>query len=148
MTLKETALPVLELEGSPYEQGLAHGRFARELIAQNLKIYFYRFERETKLPKAEVLRRAGLYLRVIEQCAPQYAEAMRGVAEGARIELLEIAALNARYELIYSEERPSRLQGPSKGKGKLPSLRGRGRGPTAAPASSCYPRNLAMGTCS
>jgi isopenicillin-N N-acyltransferase like protein len=104
MTLKETALPVLELEGSPYEQGLAHGRFARELIAQNLKIYFYRFERETKLPKAEVLRRAGLYLRVIERCAPQYAEAMRGVAEGARIELLEISALNARYELIYSEE--------------------------------------------
>jgi isopenicillin-N N-acyltransferase-like protein len=110
MTLKETALPVLELEGSPYEQGLAHGRFARELIAQNLKIYFYRFERETKLPKAEVLRRAGLYLRVIEQCAPQYAEAMRGVAEGARIGLLEIAALNARYELIYSEETRKALE--------------------------------------
>jgi len=110
MTLKETTLPVLELEGSPYEQGLAHGRFARELIAQNLKIYFYRFERETKLPKAEVLRRAGLYLRVIEQCAPQYAEAMRGVAEGARIELLEIAALNARYELIYSEETRKALE--------------------------------------
>ncbi len=104
MRLKETAPPVLELEGSPYEQGLAHGHFARELIAQNLKIYFYRFERETKLPKAEVLRRAGLYLRVIEKLAPQYAEAMRGVAEGSNIDLLHIAALNARYELIYSEE--------------------------------------------
>jgi isopenicillin-N N-acyltransferase-like protein len=135
MTLKETALPVLELEGSPYEQGLAHGRFARELIAQNLKIYFYRFERETKLPKAEVLRRAGLYLRVIEQCAPQYAEAMRGVAEGARIELLEIAALNARYELIYSEETRKALTAdptpqplPSVERGASPPSLGEGSG--------------------
>ncbi len=96
-------MTVLELVGTPYEQGLAHGTRARNLIAQNIAIYFYRFERETKLPKAEVLRRAGLYLRVIEKLVPQYAEAMRGIAEGSGIELLEIAALNARYELIYSE---------------------------------------------
>ncbi|MDW8109987.1 MAG: C45 family peptidase, partial [Candidatus Bipolaricaulota bacterium] len=38
-----------------------------------------------------------------ERLTPSYAEAMRGVAEGAHRELLEIAALNARYELIYSE---------------------------------------------
>ncbi|MCS7197462.1 MAG: C45 family peptidase [Candidatus Bipolaricaulota bacterium] len=97
-------LPVLELEGTPYEQGLTHGQLARELIAKNLEIYFYRFERETGLPKSEVLRRSGLYLDVIEKLAPRYAEAMRGVAEGSGRELLEIAALNARYELIYSEE--------------------------------------------
>jgi isopenicillin-N N-acyltransferase-like protein len=103
MTLAKTTLPVLTLEGSPHEQGLAHGRQARERIAHNLKVYFYRFERETKLLKAEVLRRAGLYLDVIEQTAPGYAQAMRGVAEGSGFELMEIAALNARYELIYSE---------------------------------------------
>ena len=134
MTLKETTLPVLELEGSSYEQGLTHGRFARELIAQNVKIYFYRFERETKLPKAEVLRRAELYLRVIEKLAPQYAEAMRGVAEGSNRELLEIAALNARYELIYSEETRKALTAdltPSpfpKGKGGAPLRTGEGSG--------------------
>ncbi|MFN4218249.1 MAG: C45 family autoproteolytic acyltransferase/hydrolase [Candidatus Bipolaricaulia bacterium] len=111
-TLRKTTLPVLELEGAPYEQGLVHGRLARERIAQNLEIYFYRFERETKLPKSEVLRRAGLYLRVIEKLAPQYAEAMRGVAEGSQTELLEIAALNARYELIYSEVTKQALTPP------------------------------------
>lgn len=105
-------LPVLELEGTPYEQGLTHGRLARELIAKNLEIYFYRFERETRLPKFEVLRRAELYLRVIEKLAPQYAEAMRGIAEGSNRELLEIAALNARYELIYSEETKKALTPP------------------------------------
>lgn len=65
-----TTLPVLELAGTPYEQGLVHGERARKQIAQNLEIYFYRFERETKLLKAEVLRRAGLYLRVIEKSRP------------------------------------------------------------------------------
>lgn len=107
-----TTLPVLELAGTPYEQGLAHGRLARELIAHNVEIYFYRFERETKLPRSEVLRRAGLYLRVIEKLAPHYAEAMRGVAEGSQRNLLEIAALNARYELIYSEETKKALTSP------------------------------------
>lgn len=107
-----TMLPVLLLEGSPYEQGLAHGQQVREEIAHNLKIYFHRFERETKLPKAEVLRRAGLYLRVIEKNAPKYAEAMRGVAEGSGFELLEITALNARYELIYSEVTQQALRKP------------------------------------
>lgn len=99
-----TTLPVLELEGTPYEQGLAHGRYARERIAHNLRVYFSRFARETKLSQAEVLRRAKLYLRVIEELAPHYAEAMRGIAEGSTLDPIEIAALNARYELIYSEE--------------------------------------------
>lgn len=109
---KQTTLPVVELAGAPYEQGLTHGELAHKLIAQNLDIYFYRFEHETKLPKAEVLRRAGLYLRVIEKLAPQYAEAMHGVAKGSQRELLEIAALNARYELIYSEVTQQALTSP------------------------------------
>lgn len=148
-TLKPTTLPVLELEGTPYEQGLTHGRLARELISQNLGIYFYRFERETKLSKAEVLRRAGLYLRVIEKLAPQYAEAMRGVAEGSQRELLEIAALNARYELIYIEETKKALT-PPLGHPSPVGHYGRGAGvraTAAAPASLSCQKSLPTGTC-
>lgn len=94
---------MLTLSGSPYEQGLAHGKQARELIAHNLKTYFYRLARETKLLRTAVLQRAKLYLDAIERTARPYAQAMRGVAEGSGFDLLEIAALNARYELIYSE---------------------------------------------
>ncbi len=136
---------VLELVGTPYEQGLAHGTRARDLIAQNIEIYFYRFERETKLPKAEVLRRAELYLRVIEKLVPPYAEAMRGIAEGSGIELLEIAALNARYELIYSEAtRQALTPDPSPvktGEGQ----RSWGEGPSGCTSFAVLPTQTANG---
>jgi isopenicillin-N N-acyltransferase-like protein len=96
-------IPYFELSGSPYEQGLAHGRLAHAEINHNLEVYFWRFERESKISRTEVLRRAGLYLKNIEKSAPLYAEGMKGIADGAKRELLEIVALNARFELIYSE---------------------------------------------
>ena len=96
-------IPLLEVTGSPYEQGLAHGREAKVQIDRNLKTYFWRFERESKLSRDEVLRRADLYLKNIEKSAPLYVEGIKGIAEGAKRELLEIVALNTRFELIYSE---------------------------------------------
>jgi len=96
-------LPVLKLQGSPEEQGYLHGLQEGEQIAHNLKIYFRRFEHEAKLTREEVLYRARKYLEVIEERAPDYAAAMRGVAQGSGLSLLEITALNARYEIIYSE---------------------------------------------
>lgn len=98
-----TELPLLTLKGSSYELGFAHGVGAKLEIAHNLKSYFRRFAREAKLTREEVLYRAKKYLKVIEECAPDYAAAMRGIAEGSGFPFLEITALNARYEIIYSE---------------------------------------------
>src|SRR5262245_12953281 len=55
-------LPVLHLDGAPYDQGLQHGRALRNLIEENLQVYFDRFEREGKLPAAEARERAARYL--------------------------------------------------------------------------------------
>lgn len=95
-------LPLLDLAGPPREVGRAHGEAARDRIAHNLAVYFERFAGEALLPREEALRRAAQYLIVIERQAPDYAELMRGVAEASGHDLLEIAALNARYELLYS----------------------------------------------
>lgn len=94
-------LPLVRLEGTPYEQGLAHGGALRGRIAHNLAIYFARFEREVGLPRDEVLRRAGRYAAMIAGRSPAYHEAMRGVAAGSGFGFAEIAALNVRYELFY-----------------------------------------------
>jgi isopenicillin-N N-acyltransferase-like protein len=96
-------LPVLTLEGSPYERGLTHGREARERIAHNIRVYFERFRREGKLALKETRRRAEAYREAIQAQNAQYAEEMRGVAEGSRFEIWEIAALNVRYELMYHQ---------------------------------------------
>lgn len=96
-------LPLLDLPGAPYDAGLLHGRQACDLIAENLKIYYDRFQREAKLTPQQVRERAEQYLRVIDRAEPAYGEAMRGVSDGAGIPLVEIAVLNARYEILYSQ---------------------------------------------
>jgi isopenicillin-N N-acyltransferase-like protein len=89
------------LTGSPYEQGVEHGRVLREHIARNLEIYFHRFASEGKLTRAETLHRAGKYAEVIERGNPDYHAAMLGVAEGSGFSFEELVALNVRYEIIY-----------------------------------------------
>ncbi|HEY5620194.1 MAG TPA: peptidase C45, partial [Candidatus Bathyarchaeia archaeon] len=82
---------------------MRHGREARQKIERNLEVYFRRFKNETKLSREEALQRASKYLAVIKKQDPTYARAMEGVAEGSSRELLEVAALNVRYELMYSQ---------------------------------------------
>ncbi|CAA9549416.1 MAG: Acyl-coenzyme A:6-aminopenicillanic-acid-acyltransferase 40 kDa form (Isopenicillin-N N-acyltransferase) [Contains: Acyl-coenzyme A:6-aminopenicillanic-acid-acyltransferase 11 kDa subunit; Acyl-coenzyme A:6-aminopenicillanic-acid-acyltransferase 29 kDa subunit] [uncultured Thermomicrobiales bacterium] len=94
-------LPLLHLSGSPYEQGVAHGRALGRQIAHNLDIYFARFEREAKLVPDEVIARARRYAEALEASAPDYHAGMRGIAAGAGQDLDRIAALNVRYELLY-----------------------------------------------
>jgi len=96
-------LPVLELPGAPHADGLAHGSACGAAIAENLEIYYDRFQREARLTPQETRERARMYLAVIDREEPAYGEAMRGVAEGAGISLDDVAVLNARYEILYSQ---------------------------------------------
>src|SRR5207253_8916923 len=72
-------------------------------IERNLEVYFRRFKNETALTRDEALRRAEKYLQVIRRGSPSYARAMEGVALGSKTKLLDITALNVRYELMYSQ---------------------------------------------
>src|SRR5947209_9768714 len=83
--------------------GLQHGEQARDKIQHNLNVYFRRFKNETLLPREQVLERAAKYLEVIQKTSPRYAQSMKGVAEASSTTLLEITALNVRYELMYSQ---------------------------------------------
>lgn len=94
---------ILDLAGIPYEMGLLHGRQAAPLIAQNLEIYYDRFQREARLTPADVRARALQYLRIIDASEPEYGDAMRGTSDGSGIPLADIAVLNARYEILYSQ---------------------------------------------
>ncbi len=96
-------LPIVELTGTPYAMGVEQGRRLADDITENLHIYYDRFEREARLSVADVRLRGRRYLAVIESAAPVYAETMRGVSDGAGIPLDDIAALNARYEILYSQ---------------------------------------------
>ncbi len=105
---KPMTLPLIQLEGTPYAQGVRHGALLREQIGQNLALYFARFARELKLPRAETLSRATRYAEAMRHQSPAYYAGMCGLAAGSGFRLDEIAALNVRYELFYDEfaERP------------------------------------------
>src|SRR5438093_11966149 len=96
-------LPVLTLKGSPHQIGYEHGKKARPEIEHNLDVYFRRFKSETQLSHQVASSRAANFLEVINNVSPEYAETMKGVAAGSGQEILDITALNVRYELMYSQ---------------------------------------------
>ncbi len=93
--------PLLHLTGGVYNQGVTHGIQLAQAIADNLALYFYRFEQECKLTKDEALLRAAQYLDAIERNHPRYFVGMQGIAHGSGADLVEIAMLNVRYEILY-----------------------------------------------
>lgn len=96
-------LPLLRLAGGPLEAGRQHGRELRELVRENVRMYLQRFEQEGHTDREEIRRRADAYLAVIEEANPAYSEEMRGIAEGSGQDLLDIVAVNVRFEILYSE---------------------------------------------
>ncbi len=95
------SLPHFTFSGTTYEQGLAHGEPLQESITKNIEIYLNRFESEAGISKNELLENSGIYLNILREQSPEYVNGMNGIAESSNIELLEIAMLNLRYELLY-----------------------------------------------
>lgn len=96
-------LPVIELSGEPFEQGLTQGRELRDRIQHNLRVYFDRFQREGRISRDEALQRAKKYWHAIQTQSPVCADIMKGISTGSGSELLEIVALNVRYEILYHQ---------------------------------------------
>lgn len=96
------SLPLVELEGDPRERGRRHGAAAKRAIADNIDLYRHRFAFWTKASPQELRRRAEAYREVIAGSNPAYFAAMEGIAEGSGRDLLDIVALNVRYEILYS----------------------------------------------
>jgi isopenicillin-N N-acyltransferase-like protein len=93
-------LPVVELDGEPFDQGRQHGLALRDQIRNNLAVYYDRFLSEGHLDADEVRSRAQRYMPVLER-DPAYFQAIRGVAEASGEDLLDLVMLNVRYELLY-----------------------------------------------
>ena len=93
--------PHFQFSGTAHDQGLAHGEVFRESIEKNIDVYLTRFDREAGIGKQDLLINAGIYLNTLRDQSPEYVSAMNGIAESSNREILEIAMLNLRYELLY-----------------------------------------------
>ena len=95
------SLPVVSLSGSPYAMGVTHGTVLKDRVAHNVALYYDRFQREIHLDRAAVHTVALRFAEQVEQASPDYYAGMQGVAAGSGLDFLDIAALNARYEILY-----------------------------------------------
>ncbi|CZR62694.1 uncharacterized protein PAC_12591 [Phialocephala subalpina] len=95
------------VSGSPYERGTMHGKQAIEKIRTNIQRY--KHSASSTLPNSDICATfiRNVYLPAIEKDFVAGLEEMRGIADGAEVDLSDIILLNARYDL-------ARLQGTSK----------------------------------
>jgi isopenicillin-N N-acyltransferase-like protein len=100
----------LDLSGTPHQRGLQHGRGAAELVARSIEIYRKAFK--SKGVSWERAREvATALLPVIAAYDQGFADEIRGIAEGAKVPLEDVVALNARTELLYGQH-PQAPKGP------------------------------------
>lgn len=93
-------LPSVRLTGGPAERGRAHGEAFADAIRRNVSTYFSRFE-HNGLSETQVRDRASEFLSRMADWNAEYAAELRGVAAGSGVDEADVAALNARYEVLY-----------------------------------------------
>ena len=91
--------PLIEVSGPPRERGQQYGRQAATRIARGVEHYAAQLGR-MRVDWPAVRGLVQDYLPEIERFDPTYVEEMRGIAEGAGLELEAIVLLNARTEIL------------------------------------------------
>jgi isopenicillin-N N-acyltransferase like protein len=102
-----SSVPVVTLSGSPYNVGFEQGRSLRRQVQRNVVAYFEFFQDFGGHTSEEVRSMVARdYMPVVWERAPDLAKEMQGIAAGADVEPIEIAAINARTELMFNDKTP------------------------------------------
>jgi isopenicillin-N N-acyltransferase-like protein len=92
----------IELEGEAYERGRLYGARAAVAIRQNAETYLHLIEFHAGLEREAAMEAAGIFGPILEAHAPDLYREMRGIADGAECDLLDVVLINARSELMGS----------------------------------------------
>ena len=91
--------PVLELSGTPFERGRAHGRIARSQVTGSVRCYAFLFA-SCGIDWSAAQLRAAEFRDVIAGCGGGMIEEIEGIAIGSGFNVNEILALNCRTEIL------------------------------------------------
>jgi isopenicillin-N N-acyltransferase-like protein len=94
-------LPLITVQGTPAECGVAYGREAAGLIAANIEVYRRRFATRADLGRAAVRRAGAAFREATWAHQPRIAEMLDAVAAGAGVAVEDLYAINGRTELLY-----------------------------------------------
>lgn len=131
--MAEFPFPLITIEGPPRERGRQYGRQAQERIHAALRVYAPAWSKGGAGTRAALLARAREFAQVIQGRFPDFLEEMRGIAEGAGLEVEDVVALNARTELLYGA---AAVQGAEKAGGGRAKVSKSGAGAAKGRAKS------------
>nr|WP_259455776.1 C45 family peptidase [Bacillus sp. PK3_68] len=94
----------MRVEGTAYECGKQIGEQAEREIQCALKAYKQLFMDTNKTSWKEARERAAAYIPWIEKYDPFIMEEMKGISDGAKVELIDIVTLNARSEIMSAPD--------------------------------------------
>ena len=94
--------PRIRVEGTPYERGRQYGSRARAQVHLSVQAYQRVFAHYAGWDWPEVRRAAAAFEAPIAAFRPAYLDEMRGLAEGAGLDVADVLAINVRTEVMYA----------------------------------------------
>ena len=97
-----TSTQHVRVEGTSYQRGRQYGRQAAARVRLSVQAYQQAFAHFAGWDWATVRREAARFEAPVGTFRPAYLDEMRGIADGAGLDLTDVLAINVRTEVMYS----------------------------------------------
>jgi isopenicillin-N N-acyltransferase like protein len=97
-----TSTQHVRVEGTSYQRGRQYGAQAAARVRQSVQAYQQVFAHFAGWDWATVRREATRFEKPMAAFRPAYLEEMRGIADGAGLDPIDVLAVNVRTEVMYS----------------------------------------------
>ena len=94
----------VRIKGTGYQRGRQYGRQACARVRRSVEAYRETFAHYAGWDWATVRREAARFEAPVGEFRPAYLEEMRGIADGAGLDLTDVLAINVRTEVMYAAE--------------------------------------------
>ncbi|MCD8339915.1 MAG: C45 family peptidase [Burkholderiales bacterium] len=95
-------IPLIHLQGDPYQRGLTYGISARDQIMMVIEEYKILFEKEAQLTWEMAKKKAMSFNEAVQQKCPDLVKEMEGIAKGCGVDYSVILTLNCRSEIMFT----------------------------------------------
>ena len=95
-------IPRVRVEGTGYDRGRQYGAQARARVRRSVQAYQQVFAYYAGWDWPTVRREAARFEAPIAGFRPAYTEEMRGIADGAGLDLADVLAINVRTEVMFA----------------------------------------------
>jgi hypothetical protein len=113
MIMAAEPFPLISVSGTPYERGRQYGAAAAERIRRSSAMYSGTLNK-LGLTDVEKTKLISGFLDQVAEFDGTYVEEMKGIADGAKVDLTEIVMINARTEVVAKAKLDKQVRAPSR----------------------------------